>query len=473
MVADAMLEGARQCPHMEWISVQRMLRDLAEAAGLITEPSHADQRDRLLRVIANVQAFDRHCAETDALIADFVGQLQSFKDALDAEADLTYTVVFMPYNAAMWDCLHTIWQAADADPLCEAIVVPVPYLDRKPDGSFAAIHDHTALFPPEVRITPLSEFDLAAAHPDVTYLHNPYDAHNFVTSVHPDFYAEKLRPHTEMLVYVPYYVTYQQMPDLFDKLPPYRFFDRVIAQSERFGHQMIELWSSSKVVPLGSPKFDYVRTASGGALPPEWSERVAEKKVLLQVTSVDTFLKGEAAVVRKLDDVLDVVERHKDLVLWWRPHPLERATIASKMPELADEYAAYAARAAASGQVIVDDSMDLQRAILAADAYYGHESSIVALFGLTGKPMVIQGAEIATDAARPVAPGDDVGPEFPVTRYKPDEWRVYEGAVTYLRRMVEQYGDDVPDQRVAFEALAANSDGTAGQHIHDYIMSCL
>ena len=57
---------------------------------------------------------------------------------------------------------------------------------------------------------------------------------------------------------------------------------------------------------------------------------------LLQVTSVSTVLgdRDRQAVMRKLNEVLDVVEASEDLMLWWRPHPLERATITSMVPDV-------------------------------------------------------------------------------------------------------------------------------------------
>ena len=42
--------------------------------------------------------------------------------------------VFLPYNASMWGSLASIWKAADRDKDCNAVVVPIPYYDKHPDG---------------------------------------------------------------------------------------------------------------------------------------------------------------------------------------------------------------------------------------------------------------------------------------------------------------------------------------------------
>lgn len=49
-------------------------------------------------------------------------------------------VVFLPYKASMWDSLESIWKAADEDEDCDAYVIPIPYYDKNPDGSFREMH---------------------------------------------------------------------------------------------------------------------------------------------------------------------------------------------------------------------------------------------------------------------------------------------------------------------------------------------
>ena len=43
---------------------------------------------------------------------------------------------------------------------------------------------------------------------------------------------------------------------------------------------------------------------------------------------------------------------------------------------------------------ILDDSGDMQRAVVAADAYYGDESGLLQLFRKTGKYVMIQDYEV-------------------------------------------------------------------------------
>lgn len=457
-IVDAVLDGARQCEHLGPASVPRMVAEIAEVLPLFGEPEIAPRTEAVAAALTQLMDGTGGASEVIARVGDLKAELQAVK--------ATYTVVFLPYNAAMWDSFHTIWEAAEADPQCEAIVVPIPFAELTPERTPKEWRMHDKDLPAEVPVTDYRTFDLAAVHPDVVYVHNPYDGYNTVTSVHPDYYSEALRPHCELLVYVPYWVSGTQLDEHFDKHPSFERFDKVIYQNEEFAQRAIGQWSSNKIVPLGSPKFDYVH-ASGGALPHAWADKIAGKTVLLYLTSVAGLLRSRDQMLRKLDHVLDAVRGNEDVVLWWRPHPLERATIDSMAPDLGKAYDALVARARGMSRVILDTSMDLQRAIHWTNAYYGQFSSVVVLYGLTGKPMVIEEDTVV----RVIPPADRPPlPDTPFARYALMEWHLDQEPLAHLVDACRRDGGQVAGQAEWFRNLAANSDGSAGRRIHDYVM---
>lgn len=121
--------------------------------------------------------------------------------------------VFLPYKASMWDSLESVWKAADEDPQWDAYVIPIPYYDKNPDGSFREMHDERDQYPAYVPITSYETFDFSAHKPDMIFIHNPYDDYNYVTSVHPFFYSKNLKKFTEKLVYIPYFVLDEPDPE--------------------------------------------------------------------------------------------------------------------------------------------------------------------------------------------------------------------------------------------------------------------
>lgn len=91
-------------------------------------------------------------------------------------------IVFLPYKASMWDSLESIWKASVDDPEhCHSYVVPIPYADRNPDGTAKEWHNERNLFPSYVPTLDCETFDLEALHPDVIFIHNPYDSCNQFT----------------------------------------------------------------------------------------------------------------------------------------------------------------------------------------------------------------------------------------------------------------------------------------------------
>lgn len=193
-------------------------------------------------------------------------------------------VVFLPYKASMWDSLESVWKAADADKDCNTYVIPIPYYDKNPDGSFGQMHYEGDRYPDYVPITSYKEYNFEKNRPDVIFIHNPYDNCNRVTSVPPAFYSKKLTNYTETLVYIPYFLLDEIRPDDDEEIERMRHFctmpgvmnaDKVVVQSENMKQVYIKVlmdviddhseaakkYLNSKILGLGSPKIDKVLEA--------------------------------------------------------------------------------------------------------------------------------------------------------------------------------------------------------------------
>ncbi len=326
--------------------------------------------------------------------------------------------VFLPYKADMWDSLESIWREKTADPGYETYVIPIPYYDKDAEGRVTAEHWELDRYPAEVPVVDYHTFDLEQRHPDEIYIHNPYDQANHITSVHPDFYAKRLKTLTDRLVYVPYFVlgevsSYDRGISDFVLTPGVFHAHEVIVQSEnmrqayinilvgQFGEDTRHMWEQ-KIRGTGSPKVDRLLSIKPEELdiPEAWKEIAtapdgSRKKVILYNTSIAAILRDNEKMTAKIRRVLDFFYDNRDRVaLLWRPHPLIEATLGSMRPELLKEYQTLRDGYIEAGWGIYDDSPDLDRAILWSDAYYGDESSLVWLYRKTGKPIMIQNAYV-------------------------------------------------------------------------------
>ncbi|MCM1217919.1 MAG: hypothetical protein NC548_25805 [Lachnospiraceae bacterium] len=309
-------------------------------------------------------------------------------------------MVFLPYKASMWDSLESVWRAADADPDCDAYVIPIPYYDRNRDGSFGACHYEGDLFPADVPVTHYTAYLLEERRPDAVFIHNPYDQYNNVTSVHPRFYSQTLKKDTDCLVYVPYYITSGGMSEAQGYMPSYYFVDYIVIQNEKFRSYFDPALPKEKFLPFGSPKADKViRLCQDPPEPPEaWKEKLAGKKVYFYNTSINGMLADTEAFLKKMEYVFRCFAACETACLLWRPHPLLESTFDSMRSAYRPFYDKLKQYFLESGLGIYDDTPEIEPAIALCDAYIGDSgTSVTSLFGAAGKPVFVLNNFINTE----------------------------------------------------------------------------
>ncbi len=331
-------------------------------------------------------------------------------------------VVFLPYKASAWDSLESVWREAEADPDCDAYVIPIPYYYKNLDGNFQKMCYEGEKFPKDVPITWYEDYDFSQRRPDMIFIHNPYDEYNYVTSVHPFFYAGNLKQYTKCLVYIPYFVIdeiYQgderslKNMEYFVTVPGVVHADKVIVQSEHMRQTYIDCLSKfagedtrsiweEKILGLGSPKDDQIVYARKKKpdVPVDWKKLVQNsdgnwKRVLLYHTSVSTLLQYGDGMLRKMEDVFRQFREQDEIVLLWRPDPLIKRTVPSVDPDLWERYGNLAERYQADGWGIYDDSTDWHMAFEVCDAYYGDPGSLMQLCKRYGKPVMMQDVKVS------------------------------------------------------------------------------
>lgn len=328
-------------------------------------------------------------------------QIKCIRKMISVDISDNLEIVFLPYKTSMWDSLESIWMAAKADEHCNAYVIPIPYFDKNPDGSFGEEHYEGNEYPSYVPVTKYEEYDFGLHQPDIIYIHNAYDNGNYVTSVHPFFYSENLKKFTEKLIYIPYYILEGKgIDEAYVLNTGVLNADYVVVQNEKekedyishFKKAFPHLDISKKILPLGSPKFDKVRLLKekNVNVSAEWYKRCEGKKVIFYNTSITGLLKGNEQYIKKMEDVFRFFEERKDTLLWWRPHPLLESSLSSMRPALYEQYMELKRKFIEMNIGIFDDTPDMYTAIAMSDAYYGDWSSVVWLYQQTGKHVMIQ-----------------------------------------------------------------------------------
>ncbi len=343
-------------------------------------------------------------------------------------------IAFFCYKASMSDAFESIYLSAKADPACDVYFIPIPYFDRKPDGSFGQMHlEGVGHYSDQFQLTDWQAYDVEQRKPDAIFIMNPYDGNNYVTSVHPNYYSSRLKNFTECLVYIEYglpYWLYKHpcVPELEEEyrknallLPAHLHarYDITYAKALAEGYQpafathpqiaqqygLTPKVVEEKFLALGSPKFDKIfnTTKMDYSLAEEWKRKIQDKKVILYNTSLGELLKSssqqtthmgsyspqESWYFAKLRSIIDTFLACDDVVVWWRPHPLFETTLRSMRPDLLKEYLSIVEKFKLYGKGIFDESEDLHRALAWSDGMISDESSLLLLYAATGKPFYI------------------------------------------------------------------------------------
>lgn len=370
-------------------------------------------------------------------------------------------ILFLPYKASMWDSLESIWMAADADPDCDAYVVPIPYYERNKDYSLGKFHYEGVSFPEYVPVTYYDSYSIEERQPDIIYIHNPYDDANYVTSVDPRYYSWELKKYTKKLVYVPYYSTAGNMSQGQALCKAYLHVDHIVVQAEKY-KRFFDPRVQKKLVALGSPKFD--RTLRLCQNPPEppagWKEKMVRadgtrKKVYFYNTSINGMLADTRRFLMKMEYVFNIFRGREDACLLWRPHPLLESTLDSMRPRFKSLYVQLKNTFFRDQMGIYDDTPDIEKTIALCDAYIGDSStSVTSLFGLAGKPLFILNNNINTLPEEDDWRGEIITPFNIYTANWSDDWMITQGNKLYY----------APDHDYRYEFYCDLSDKASGNY---------
>lgn len=324
-------------------------------------------------------------------------------------------IVFMPYNITMWDSLESIYLAAKKDEDCVVNVVPIPFYDISQEKP--VFHYHFDKYDKSINPIPYNEYSLAKEEPDIIYIHNIYDDGNTLTSVHPDYYTEKLKQYTDMLVYSPYcipsflnqYTGKEYHSYTFD-LKGRNNIDRFICAGDFVYKEGLKSHiPTEKILNLGTPKFDSLinHINDDFEYSKEWIEKSEGKRVVLLSTSISYFIQRRDPNKNAITNFCDIIcyfskilQKYKDedIFVIWRPHPLTRNFIGKIHPHFVEWYDNLCAKINGTGNlmtnvnefsnVVLDENASFLPAFKLSDAFVLDYSSIMISYLLLNKKLI-------------------------------------------------------------------------------------
>lgn len=385
--------------------------------------------EQFCEVLYNVHELIAEGGRTDTDVMDkmFGDILSRLSDSVKKDIIDRQVVVFMPYKASLWDSLESVWKAAVSDPSCDVYVVPLPYCEREFDGTLGEVCYEGEQFPKEANVINFETFNFTLQHPDMIFIHNPYDEYSIVATVPPMFYAKELRKYTDKLIYIPWFVvddfdesdtgSYSIM-DYFCTMPGVVCADKIVVHSEQMrkmyikkltefaGDETEQVWEE-KILGLGSPKFDKERERRNAVkMPEEWKKIIfkgdgSQKKVILYNTVPEAILEHGNAMIDKIRNTLAVFEGQKEeIALVWCANLSKSDYVKTLEPKLWKKYQQLVKEYSGAGWGICCDlSKDEEReAILKfGHGYYGDPDAVVRLCRKNNMTALIQNVRILYD----------------------------------------------------------------------------
>jgi phosphorylcholine metabolism protein LicD len=331
-------------------------------------------------------------------------------------------VLFLPYQASKWDGLASLWKAACEDPDTNAVVMPIPYLERGFKGNVREIHYERDLFPEEVDTVSYQDYNMQEHHPDIIFIQDPCDEYNPTLSVHPDYFSRNIYAYTDRLVYVPWFVQddFDEQDersiagmDYYCTMPGLVYADEILVQSEQMKRMYVQkltkwagddtkaIWEQ-KILPSGLPIQDKLNEEKQRKpeVPEEWKPIVyrndgSKRKLVLYATNASHLAEHGNNALCKLNKVLETFkENREEVVLIWRPHPQLQQLTENAEPRIWAEYEYIVEQYQTEGWGIYDSGLDPDRIVQLADAYYGDPGELAHQFSQEKKPVMIQNFDI-------------------------------------------------------------------------------
>ena len=279
-------------------------------------------------------------------------------------------LAFCPYKASMFDCMESVFVAAEEDGLV-ADIIPLDY-QTLPDGEW---HNESTFFRGKTPHVCTLE-DLITGQYDVIIIHYPYDGRNNVTKLRQDCWVESLKQYGKVC-YIPYHGNIaEEKWSRFYTMPGAAESDAIVLGSD-FDVQMFKKenpYYAGEIIQVSdSPKTDAPLLHENDELPEKWKD--LKQPITLIIGTLWTFTHDPVGRILKHQDIVrKEVEAGHSII--YRPHPLVYHAICVMRPEAKELYNDFLDQLREDG-VVIDDGPNLHRTLAVAQKIYIDPSSVI------------------------------------------------------------------------------------------------
>lgn len=291
-------------------------------------------------------------------------------------------IAFCPYKMAMWDCMEPVYHAAVVRSGIRADIIPLDYITY-PDNR---IHnERDAFIFAGFKALPLKA--LYEYSYDFVVIHYPYDQHNNVTSMTPEYCSDSLRNFGKV-VYIPYHGNIAGPEwSRFYGTPGAVYCNYICLGSDLDVSAYLEKnpGRHDKIIKTdGSTKAECAEMHRDDPIPDRYKNLA--HPVTLICGTLWTFTRDPYEQMHKHTTAIREALKRGDTVIY-RPHPLVYEAIAVMRPEALADYQRFLDTI--SYGIILDTSPYLHQAMRVADKLICDPSSVQRTWQGTGKPIEV------------------------------------------------------------------------------------
>ena len=392
--------------------------------------------------------------------------LKLFHDVALRRHQRKIRVVFLCYRPQLWIGVKSIYEAMMQDPAFEVIIMAIP-VKTVPHGQVEYVSEGAEAFFQGFDCQVINGYvreknawiDLHSLHPDYVFYLHPY---NWIM---PSCYSTHLVSQYADICFVPYGISvisgdvedisfnadfFSDLTYLFADVPSLRqwMMDHGHCQG-RLKPENILFWNYTR--------FDHLNQYRGKESPSWHLGREAFRVLWLPRWSTGG---GSCNFFRYKDKVLEYADAHpEDIELLFRPHPQmwEEFIRSDEMPEAEQE--AYQAEYDRRHNAFIDSQKEYMQTLFASDALVADETSMLAEYYLTGKPIIYCHNEQDHFT--------ELGAQLAQGYYIANNWEEVEAYLEMLRHGFDPLRSR--RKKIQQEVLPVSDGMSAGEHIRDFL----
>lgn len=302
-------------------------------------------------------------------------------------------IVFLVYKPGWWGCMDKMYREYKAKAGWDCTVIVLPRYAKAPEDGHVLreqVEYAPQRMPEYVKLTDYRHYSLEEQKPDKIVIHNPFDGMNPLDTVEKCYYSESLKGMTRELIYIPYMLYRDWLPQEEKNYPVYNFADTIYIPTEKMRYQFDACYDDKlKAVDCGIA--EYLERLRKRACQGKGKER--RFRLLYSVNFADLYYNTDRQI-SKMEEVFCTLADRKDIDFIFRPNEDILRLQSSLSPQIRQAYGRLLQRFLEQKIGRVDVSEDPYAAAAEADAFMGSGMNLISnLFAVQGKRRLLLGVQ--------------------------------------------------------------------------------